>query len=154
MTTRRYKGGARLGAVVLFSMAACGPVEVNVPLPAHAFGAAIDSNAFEGVLTLNESCLYLAADDGALNIIWPVGYRLRSGAATVIRDDGIQIATVGDLMQVGGIATDAQIAPPGCPSRRGIFLGVVTSADGVPVAPAKGGDSGSQAAETQRPRPR
>lgn len=147
-------GSALLAACLVATFVACGPVEVVAPLPAHSLGPDIDSNAFKGVLQVKQSCVYLAQDGLDLNILWPAGYTLRGSPPVVIRDDGTAIATIGDSVVIGGLPTTGQIAPPGCPARRGILLGLIASVDGVEVSPAVTQSRPPEPPMTERPKPR
>jgi hypothetical protein len=143
-----------LGASILATLAACGRVEVITPLPAHTFGPNIDSTAFEGILRHEPSCLYLDVEGTPLNILWPSGYRYRADPPAVIRADGAEVATLGDSLLIGGLPTNTPITPPGCPSRRGILLGIIESVNGVTLDQPLTPRPTDQPPMTQRPRPK
>lgn len=151
-----------LFAFLLATVLACEPAEVVVPLPAHPFGPNIDSVAFEGVLVFEEPCLYLAAGGGDLNILWPAGYGRVGDPPAVVRYDGRIIARVGDSVSIGGAPSDVvggvsaggPIAPPGCPLRDGLLVGLIDSVNGVEVPPPRNATTTPASPMTERPKPR
>ncbi len=144
-----------LQLAVMLVASGCGSLDVVVPLPAHSFGPDIDSNAFEGEIRYEEGCLYLAGDGSDLNILWPVGYTLKSGPpALVVRDDGTAIAAAGDQVEIGGLPSPHESAVPRCPPRRGILLGIIASVNGERLAPAWTPPPPPQPRQTERPKPR
>jgi len=154
VTERSISTKSLLSALIVAMVTACGPVEVVVPLPAHTYGTEIDSDAFDGVLRLDQPCLYLAGDGVDLNLLWPAGYSLRGSPPVVTRADGAGIAKVGDALVIGGLPTNGHIAPPGCPSREGILVGAIAAVNGVEVVPALTRAPPPTGQPTVRPKPR
>lgn len=152
----RQHGGATalVATFVMACAAACGPLEVVAPLPTHSLGPDIDSNAFEGALRFEHPCLYLAQDGANVNILWPAGYGVRGTPPVVVRYDGRAIATIGDAIVIGGLPAPRQIAPPGCPTRPGILLGIIASVNGEAVEPPQTQRPPPQPPRTPRPKPR
>lgn len=141
-------------AVLLASVATgCAPAGGVAPLPAHSFGPNIDSNRFDGVLRFDDPCLYLAAPGADLNVVWPAGYSRIGSPPVVVRSDGTRIATVGDTVAIGGLPTEVQIATPGCPSRPGVLLGVISYVNGESVKPAATAPRPPPPDRTKRPFP-
>lgn len=141
---------------------ACAPVEEGVELPEHSFGPNIDSVAYEGVLAFDQPCLFLTRGGDALNMLWPAGYRLVGNPPAVVRDDGVVMARVGDSVTIGGAPADVvggaqeglEIAPPGCPPRLGLLVGLIDSVNGARVPPWSTSPPESRPVTTERPRPR
>jgi hypothetical protein len=146
--------GGFLPALLVLASCGLGPVDVFRPLPAHSLGPSVDSEAFEGHLRFEGSCVYLAEEGIDLNILWPDGYGLRGDPPAIIRDDGTPIASVGDKVTIGGLSLDDQTATPGCSVRRALALGAISSVNGVDVPAPSIQSLPQEPAMTERVRPR
>ena len=149
-------------ALVLATVIACESIQGVVPLPTHPFGPSIDSVAYEGTLAFENPCLFLTAAGRSVNVLWPAGYRRVGHPPAVVRDDGEVIARAGDAVVIGGAPADVvggasaggPIAPPGCPRRDGLLVGLILTVNGVEVPPPRTPQPLPTGQTMERPRPR
>ena len=115
-------------AVAAVAVMACNAARTEFELPRHGLDDA-GSIGSGGIVRFDGRCVWLDADGGAMNLVWPRQFRALTGPLEIFGASGVAIIREGDQVDLGVSERPRLVA--GCPDRGTFLVGEVGAVNGV-----------------------